>query len=104
MKKMMSCLLVGAIALIAAAVAMQAAEVGLDRSALLKLADDYLAAMVAHDPGKVPLAGDVKIVENVKRINLGEGLWKTASAMPSDFKIMAADPVTQEVGGLVVMG
>jgi hypothetical protein len=52
----------------------------------------------------MPLAADVKIVENVKRIKPGEGLWKTASALPTDYKIVAADPITQSVGGLVVMG
>jgi hypothetical protein len=81
----------------------QAAGAALDRAALLKLADSYLAALVAHDPGKVPLAADVKTVENVTRIKPGEGLWKTVSAAPTDFKIVAADPVTQEVGGLVVL-
>jgi hypothetical protein len=85
-------------------VAAQAADAMLDRAALLKLADAYLAALVAHDPGKVPLAADVKIVENVTRIKPGDGLWKTASSGPTDFKIVAADPVTQEVGALVVMG
>jgi len=77
---------------------------GLDRAALLKLADDYFAALVAHDPSKVPLAADVRIVENVKRIKAGEGMWKTASAIPTTFRIIAADPVSQEVGGIVVMG
>ncbi len=81
----------------------QAADTGLDRAALLKLADTYLAALVAHDPAKVPLAADVKVVENVKRIKPGEGLWKTASAGPTEFKIVVPDPVLQEVGGLVVM-
>ena len=104
MKKMMVYLLLSVIALVAAAATMQAADAGLDRAALLKLADDYLAALVAHDPGKMPLASDVKIVENVKRIKSGEGLWKTASSLPTDYKIVAADPTTQEVGGLVVMG
>jgi hypothetical protein len=80
-----------------------AANTTLDRAALLKLADTYLAAVVAHDPGKVPLATDVKIVENVARIKVGEGLWKTAGSAPTDFKIVAADPVLQEVGALVVM-
>lgn len=83
--------------------AAHAADTQLDRGALLKLADNYLAAIVAHDPGKVPLAGNVKVVENVTRIKAGEGLWKTASSAPTDFKIVAADPVLQEVGGLVVM-
>jgi hypothetical protein len=93
----------GAIALAVMAGMAQAADTGLDRAALLKLADTYLAALVAHDPGMVPLAGDVKVVENVKRIKPGEGMWKTATAVPTDFKIVVPDPVLQEVGGLVVM-
>jgi hypothetical protein len=93
----------GAIALAVIAGTAQAADAVLDRTALLKLADAYLAALVAHDPGKVPLAADVKVVENVTRIKPGEGLWKTVSSAPTEFKIIAADPVTQEVGGLVVM-
>ena len=43
----------------------QAADATLDRGALLKLADTYLGTLVAHDPGKVPLASSVKVVENV---------------------------------------
>jgi len=93
----------GALAVALMAGAAQAATAALDRAALLKLADSYLAALVAHDPGKVPLATDVKTVENVTRIKPGEGLWKTVSSPPTEFKIVAADPVTQEVGGLVVM-
>jgi hypothetical protein len=93
----------GAIALAVMAGMAQAADAGLDRAALLKLADTYLAALVAHDLGKVPLAANVKVVENVKRIKPGEGLWKTATAAPTEFKIVVPDPVLQEVGGLVVM-
>jgi hypothetical protein len=84
--------------------AAQAADAQLDRAALLKLADSYFAALVAHDTSKVPLAADVKIVEDVKRIKAGEGMWKAASAGPTTFRIIAADPVSQSVGGLVVMG
>jgi hypothetical protein len=97
-------ILLGAAALALIAGIVQAADAGLDRAALLKLADDYLSALVAHDPGKAPLAGEVKMVENVKRIKPGEGLWKTASSAPTEFKIVVPDVVTQEVGGLVVMG
>ena len=81
----------------------QAADSRLDRAALLKLADGYLAALLAHDPGKAPLASDVKVVENVTRIKPGEGLWKSAGSAPTEFKIVVPDPVLQEVGGLVVM-
>jgi hypothetical protein len=90
-------------AMASAAFAAAAADTKLDRAALLKLADDYLAALVAHDPKKVPLASDVKVVENVTRIKAGEGLWKTATSAPTAFKIVVPDPVTQEVGGIVVM-
>ena len=93
----------GAMALVLMSGIAQAADAGLDRAALLKLADTYLAALVAHDPGQVPLAGDVKVVENVKRIKPGEGLWKTATSAPTEFKIVVPDPVSQGIGGLVVM-
>lgn len=93
----------GALALALTAGTAQSAEATLDRAALLKLADDYLAALVAHDPTKVPYGPNVKVVENVTRIKAGEGLWKTASSAPTEFRIVIPDPVTQEVGGLVVM-
>ena len=74
-----------------------------DRECLQKLADTYLASLVAHDASKLPFAADVKIVENVKAIKPGEGLWKTTTAGPSDFKIVVPDPYAQEVGGMVMM-
>jgi hypothetical protein len=88
---------------IARADAVSPAAGACDRDCLKELADRYIAALVAHDPGQVPLAADVKIVENVKRIRPGEGLWKTATAGPSGFKIIVPDAYSQEVGGMVVM-
>lgn len=83
----------------------QAADAGksLDRAGLIKLADDYFAALLAHDPKKAPLASDVKTVENAKRIKLGEGLWKTTSAAPTEFRIVVPDTVSQQVGGMVMI-
>ena len=95
--------LLGAAALVALANVAHAQGNTLDRAALLKLADDYFAALLTHDPRKVPLAGDVKMVENVTRIKPGEGLWKNATSAPTVFKIVVPDPVSQEVGGIVVM-
>jgi hypothetical protein len=74
-----------------------------DRDCLKSLADDYIASLVAHDPHKLPLASDVKVVENAKRIQPGEGLWRTTTAGPTDFKIVVPDPYSQEVGGMVMM-
>jgi hypothetical protein len=103
MRRTQSFIWLGVIVLLVMAGTTPAADAGMDRAALLKLADTYFAALVAHNPGMVPLAGEVKAVENVKRIKPGEGLWKTATAAPTDFKIVAADTVLQQVGGLVVM-
>ena len=76
----------------------------LDRAALIKLADDYFAALVAHNPKGVPLADNVRMVEQVKRIKPGEGLWKTATSGPTEFKIVVPDTVSQQVGGIIIMG
>jgi hypothetical protein len=76
---------------------------GCDRACLFELADDYLAALAANSPAKVSLADDIRTVENGTRIRPGEGLWKTTTAGPTDFKIVVPDPVSQQVGGIVVM-
>ncbi len=81
-----------------------AADAGLDRAGLLKLADNYFAALVAHNPAGVPLASDIRIVENLKRIKTSEGMWKTASSGPTAFKIVIPDTYSQQVGGIIVMG
>jgi hypothetical protein len=80
-----------------------AAAATCDRDCLKTLADNYIAALVAHDPKKVPLAADVRIVENAKRIQAGEGLWKTTTSGPTDFKIVIPDPYSQEVGGMIML-
>ncbi len=75
-----------------------------DRNCLLQLADTYLAAVVAHDPSKAPLAADVKFVEQTKRIKPGEGLWKTATGAPNpDFKVVVPDVAAQQVAGILMM-
>jgi hypothetical protein len=74
-----------------------------DRACLKGLVDSYLAALVAHDPSRIPIAPDVKFVENTVPLHPGDGLWKTASALPTTFKIYVPDPVAQQVGFIGVM-
>jgi hypothetical protein len=74
-----------------------------NRACLKDLAHSYVAALVAHDPSKVPLAADVKFVENVKPMKPGEGLWKTASEAPTTFAIYVPDPVSEQVGFIGMM-
>jgi hypothetical protein len=74
-----------------------------DRACLTGTVDTYLAAMVAHDPSRVKFSADAKFVENTVPTKVGDGLWKTASALPTTFKIYVPDPVSEEVGFLCVM-
>lgn len=74
-----------------------------NRADMVDLMDQYLAALVNHDPASVQIAENVKLVENTKTISVGEGLWKTASKLPSDFKIYVADPVEERVAFMGVM-
>ena len=74
-----------------------------DRACLIGAMDNYLAALVAHDPSRVPFSAHVEFVENTVPMHPGEGLWKTADALPTTFKIYVPDPVSEEVGLLCVM-
>jgi hypothetical protein len=70
---------------------------------LTNLADQYVAAMVKHDPSGLPLAPGYKYTENTAAIQIGDGLWVGASEAPTTFKIYAADPVSKQVGLYCVM-
>jgi hypothetical protein len=74
-----------------------------DRQCLVNMMQQYVAAMVKHDPKMVPLAANVKFMENAKAMPIGKGLWETASSGPTAFQIYAADPVAQSVACLLVM-
>ena len=81
-----------------------AAQSTCDRACLLKTADDYLAALVAHDPAKAPMATNAKFTEQTKVMNVGEeGLWKSAISTSTTFKIPVPDPVSGRIGMIVMM-
>ena len=67
-----------------------------DRACLEGFADRYLAAMVAHDASKAPLAKKLIFTENGVVLPPTEGLWFTASGL-GDFKFYIADPQTGQV-------
>ncbi len=92
-----------AIALLTSARISQAQAAPCDRACLIVTANVYLAGLVAHDPSIVKFSKDVKFVENTVPMKPGEGLWKTASAIPTTFKIYVPDTVSQEIGFLGVM-
>ncbi len=78
-----------------------------DRQCLVDLMQRYLDAMVKHDPKSLPMADKVRFTENTDKtievLEVGKGLWETASEGPKDFKIFAADPEAQAAACLVVM-
>jgi hypothetical protein len=74
-----------------------------DRRCLTDITDRYLAALVAHDPKQAPLAEAVRYTENTKLLDVGEGLWQTASAKPTSFAIYVPDPVSRMVGFIGMM-
>ena len=74
-----------------------------DDACLTDAVNSYIAALVAHDPSQVPLSAKLEFVENTVDMKPGEGLWKTASAAPTTFKIYVPDPVSEEVGFMGIM-
>lgn len=96
-------LAIASFALGAVAGVQAASAAGCDSACLNKLVDTYFAAVVAHDPSRAPIAPGAKFVENIEPTTIGEGLWKTASEVPTAFKIYVPDPVAQQVGFIGVM-
>ena len=76
--------------------------VACDRACLQGMVDAYLAAVVAHDPRRLPLAPDVRYTENGQELALGDGFWGTARA-PGTYKHYFLDPRTQQAGFYGVM-
>jgi len=74
-----------------------------NRQCLADTMDRYLDALAKNDPSGLPLAENVQLVENTAKTPMGEGLWKTATAGPSDFKIIVADPDSGEVAFMGVI-
>ncbi len=73
---------------------------GCDRACLTGLAEKYLAAMLAHDPSKVPLAKNVRYSENNVELPLPDGLWRTVESI-GVYRLVVADPKEGSVGFFV---
>src|SRR3990172_4668055 len=68
-----------------------------DRPCLEGLIDDYLAALVAHDPARLPLSADVSYSENEQMLEIGDGFWGTASGV-GKYRHYYADPEAGQAG------
>ncbi|HXP85694.1 MAG TPA: hypothetical protein VN841_13295 [Bryobacteraceae bacterium] len=73
-----------------------------ERACLENLVNQYLAALVAHDPKRLPLSQDVRYTENDQPMEIGDGFWKTAEAL-GNYKHYFADPVFGQVAFMGTM-
>src|SRR5580658_3728661 len=71
-----------------------------NRACLEDLVNQYLAAVVAHDPKRLPLSADAMYTENDQVMDIGDGFWKTAEGL-GNYKHYFADP---EFGQVAFMG
>jgi len=67
-----------------------------DRKCLYGFVDQYMAALVARDPARLPWAKAVKFTENNVELRVGDGLWGTISGLGAE-DLRAADPETGQV-------
>jgi hypothetical protein len=71
-----------------------------NRACLEGVIDQYLAALVKHDPSGLPLSKDVIYTENDQVLAVGDGFWKTAEGL-GNYRHVFADP---EFGQVAEMG
>ncbi|MGZ3273463.1 MAG: hypothetical protein ACXU82_06470 [Caulobacteraceae bacterium] len=73
-----------------------------DRACLQTAMDQVLAAMVAHDASKLPLAPGVRYTENGQALALNDGFWNTASGR-GKYSHYFLDPRTDQAGFMGVV-
>ncbi len=75
----------------------QAAEQPCDRACLDGFIDQYLAALVTHDPSHLPLANGVKSTETGQPVPVGEGMWLSVDQI-GIYKVRFDNPAAGEAG------
>ena len=71
-----------------------------NRACLEGVINQFMNALVKHDPKAAPLSEDIKYTENAQVVKAGDGFWKTAQAVGS-YRHVFADP---EAGQVAMMG
>jgi hypothetical protein len=75
----------------------QSAATSCDYACLTSMVDQYLKALVAHDPSQIPTTANVKSTENTIPLKLGDALWGTISGLGT-YKLYFADPAGGSAG------
>ncbi len=71
-----------------------------DRACLENFVDQYMDALIAHEPKKLPMTARVKNTEDGVRLDPGDGFWRTALAKGS-YRLFVTDT---ESGQVTFMG
>jgi hypothetical protein len=76
-----------------------------DRACLRTMLEQYLNAVMAHDPSKAPIILGFRQTENAINVRPGQGVWKTVTAL-GRMQRRFFDPVTGQAGyyGIVKEG
>jgi hypothetical protein len=74
-----------------------------DRTCLIEHMSSYLNALIAHDPTRISVSESLKYTEDGDVLNIGEGLWQTASSIEPDTRLDFADPETGQVASQLVI-
>ena len=60
-----------------------------NRACLEGLINQYLDAVMTHDPKGLPLSADVKYTEQEQIMSVGDGFWKTVTGLSLQFIVGA---------------
>ena len=75
-----------------------ASEPACDRACLIELTTDYVAGLESNSAAGVTFSDEAVIVENLKRIRAGEGLWTDVTGAGSAFSVIVPDEARQTAG------
>jgi hypothetical protein len=73
-----------------------------DRGCLEGFVDQYMDALIAHDPKKLPMTARVKNTEDGVRLDPGDGFWRTALAK-GPYRLFVTDTETGQVAFIGTM-
>jgi hypothetical protein len=73
-----------------------------DRGCLEGFVDQYMDALIAHNPKKLPMTTRVKNTEDGVRLEPGDGFWRSANGKGS-YRLFVADPEAGQVAFLGTM-
>src|ERR1700687_3927015 len=101
MKSLSSILSIGI--LVAGAAAGQGSKsAACDRTCLENFVDQYMDALIAHDPQKRSMSARVKNTEDGVRLDPGDGFWRSANGKGA-YRFFVTDTETGQVGFMGTM-